>query len=223
MEGQIVFKLYNFRKSIRILSTVLIILLLGNTFAFAEDKDVLILNDDYFADSLSKNQSNKDEFATSAFTEDKYFLGFTGEYFVDLSFLNQNDQDESATISSTNSSNFQSQNVNLRSAHKYLGYATAAFAGITAVSFSSKDFHQIAGYTTAGLSLITTAIGFYEYGEYLDLDEGFTGYNMHMILESLATIGFIATAALQDENGSHAVIGGVSTALMILPIFVVHW
>ena len=223
MEGRIVFKLYNFRKSIRILSTVLIILLLGNTFAFAEDKDVLILNDDYFADSLSKNQSNKDEFATSAFTEDKYFLGFTGEYFVDLSFLNQNDQDESATISSTNSSNFQSQNVNLRSAHKYLGYATAAFAGITAVSSSSKDFHQIAGYTTAGLSLITTAIGFYEYGEYLDLDEGFTGYNMHMILETVATIGFIAAAALQNEKGTHAVIGGVSTALMILPIFVVHW
>jgi len=46
MEGQVVFKLYNFRRSIRILSTVLIILILGNTFAFAEDKDVLILNDD---------------------------------------------------------------------------------------------------------------------------------------------------------------------------------
>ena len=184
------FKLYTVRQSIRILSTVLIIFLLGNTFAFAEDK---------------------------------YFLGFNREYFVDLSFLNQNDQDESATISATNSPNFQSQNVNLRSAHKYLGYATAAFAGITAVSFSSKDLHQIAGYTTAGLSLITTAIGFYEYGEYLDLDEGFTGYNMHMILETAATIGFIATAALQNEKGTHAVIGGVSTALMILPIFVVHW
>ena len=190
MGRQIVFKLYTIRQSIRILSTVLIILLLGNTFAFAGDKD---------------------------------FLGFNREYFVDLSFLNQNDLEESATISSTNSSNFQSQNVNLRSAHKYLGYATAAFAGITAVSFSSKDLHQIAGYTTAGLSLMTTAIGFYEYGEYLDLDEGFTGYNMHMILETVATIGFIATAALQSEKGTHAVIGGVSTALMILPIFVVHW
>ena len=217
------FKLCIFRKSIPILSTVLIILLLGNSFAFAEDKDVLIFNDDYFADSWSINQSNKDEFATSAFTEDKYFLGFNGEYFVDLLSLNQNDLDESATISSTNSLNSQSQNVNLRSAHKYLGYATAALAGITAATFSSKDFHVIAGYTTAGLSLITTTIGFYEYGEYLDLDEGFTGYNMHMILETVATIGFIATAALQGEKGPHAVIGGVSTALMILPIFVVHW
>jgi hypothetical protein len=190
MEGQIVFKLYIFRKSIRILSTVLIILLLGNTFAFAEDKDVLIFNDDYFVDSFS---------------------------------LNQNNQDESATISSTNSSNSQSQDVDLRSAHKYLGYATAALAGITAATFSLQGVHEIAGYTTAGLSLITTAIGFYEYGEYFDLDEGFTGYNMHMILETVATIGFIAAAALQDEKGTHAVIGGVSTALMILPIFVVQW
>ena len=184
------FKLYIFRKSIRILSTVLIILLLGNTFVFAEDKDVLIFNDDYFADSFSLNQNNQDEFATNF---------------------------------STNSSNSQSQDVNLRSAHKYLGYATAALAGITAATFSLQGVHEIAGYTTAGLSLITTAIGFYEYGEYFDLDEGFTGYNMHMILETVATIGFIAAAALQDEKGTHAVIGGVSTALMILPIFVVQW
>ena len=104
-----------------------------------------------------------------------------------------------------------------------MGYGTTALAGITAVSSSSEDFHKIAGYTTAGLSLMTTAIGFYEYGEYLDFDEGFTGYNMHMILETLATVGFIATAALQDGKSVHAAIGGISTAMMILPIFVVHW
>jgi len=56
---------------------------------------------------------------------------------------------------------WKSQNVNLRSAHKYLGYATAALSGITAASFSSKGFHEVAGYTTAGLSLIITTIGFY--------------------------------------------------------------
>jgi hypothetical protein len=117
----------------------------------------------------------------------------------------------------------QSQNVDLRSTHKYLGYATEALAGITAATLSSGSFHEIAGYTTDGLSLITTGIGFYEYGEYFDLDEGFTGYNMHMILETAATIGFIATAALRDEKSVHAVIGGASTAMMILPIFVVHW
>ena len=184
------FKRCIFSKNILILSMVLIFLLPGNTFVFAADKDGLIFKNDYFLDSSSINQSNKDE---------------------------------SATISLTNSLNSQSQNVNLRTAHKYLGYATAALAGITAASFSSKGFHEVAGYTTAGLSLITTAVGFYEYGEYLDLDEGFTGYNMHMILETIATVGFMATAALQNENSVHAAIGGVSTAMMILPIFVVHW
>jgi hypothetical protein len=179
-----------FSKNIPILSMLLILLHSGNTFAFPGDKDVLIFNNDYFLDSSSINQSNKDE---------------------------------SATISSTNFLSSQSPNVNLRSAHKYLGYATAALSGITAASFSSKGFHEVAGYTTAGLSLITTAIGFYEYGEYLDLDEGFSGYNMHMIFETIATVGFIATAALQDGKSAHAAIGGVSTAMMILPIFVVHW
>jgi hypothetical protein len=157
------------------------------------------------------------------FAADKDVLIFKNDCFFDSSSINQSNKDESATISSTNPLNSQSQNVNLRAAHKYLGYATAALAGITAASFSSKGFHEVAGYTTAGLSLITTAIGFYEYREYLDLDEGFTGYNMHMILETLATVGFIATAALQDGKSVHAAIGGVSTAMMILPIFVVHW
>ena len=160
---------------------------------------------------------------TFGFTGDKDILSFNNDYFLDSSSTNQSNNDEPATISLTNSLNSQSQNVNLRSAHKYLGYATAVLAGVTAATFSSKGIHEIAGYTTAGLSLITTAIGFYEYGEYFDLDEGFTGYNMHMILETAATIGFLTAAALQDEKSVHAVIGGVSTAMMILPIFVVRW
>jgi len=162
---------------------------------------------------------------TLALAEDKTVLTFNSDYLLDSSTVNQSNQDELATTYSMNSlnSHSQSQNVNLRFTHKYLGYATAALAGITAATFSSGSVHQIAGYTTAGLSLITTGIGFYEYGEYFDLDEGFTGYNAHMILETLATVGFIATAALQDEKSVHAVIGGASTAMMILPIFVVNW
>ena len=148
---------------------------------------------------------------------------FNNDYFLDSPAKNQSNKSESETTILTKSSNSQSQNVNLRSTHKYLGYATAALAGITAATFSSGSVHEIAGYTTAGLSFVTTGIGFYDYGEYFDLDEGFTGYNAHMILETIATVGFMATAALQDEKGVHAVIGGASTAMMILPIFVVHW
>ena len=184
------FKRSNLRNRSLIPSILLILLILGNTFAFAEEKDILRFNSDYFVDS---------------------------------SFITQSGKNDSATNSLTNDLNTESQNDSLRPAHKYLGYTTAALAGVTAVTSSSAGVHKTAGYVTAGLSLITTAIGFYEYGEYFDLDEGFSGYNMHMILETAATIGFMATAALQSEKGPHAVIGGVSTAMMILPIFVVHW
>ena len=205
------------------LSVVLIFFLLDNTFTFAEDKEILLFNDDYFADSMFINQGNKNEFAEYAFIEDQGYLSNNGEYFVDLSSSNQNNQDQFETTSSKNSLNAQSQDVDLSAAHKYFGYATALLAGITAATFSVDNIHEIAGYTTAGLSLITTGIGFYEYGEYIDLDEGFSGYNMHMVLQTAATIGFLATAALQDKKGIHAAIGGVSTAMMILPIFVVYW
>ena len=184
------FKRCSLKNRRRIPSIMLIFLLLGSTFAFAEDLDI---------------------------------LKFSSDYFVDSSFATQGSNNDSTTITLTNDSNSESQDDSLRSAHKYLGYATAALAGVTAATSSSKGVHGTAGFVTAGFSLITTAIGFYEYGEYFDLDEGFSGYNMHMILETAATIGFMATAALQSETGPHAVIGGVSTAMMILPIFVVHW
>jgi hypothetical protein len=211
------------RKTILILSMVLIYFLSGNTYTFAEDKDGLIFDDDYFGDSLLINQGNKYEFTENAFIEDQGYMTINGEYYVELSSSNQINQDQFETTSSKNSLNDQSQNVDLSAAHKYLGYATAILAGITAVSSSSEGFHQTAGYATAGLSLITTGIGFYEYGEYIDLDEGFSGYNMHMVLQTAATIGFLATAALQSDKSVHAAIGGVSTALMILPIFIVQW
>ena len=183
-------KRFNLRKSRRVQSILLILLLWGNTVAFAEDKDILTFSRDVFLDSSFIPQSNKNEFAS---------------------------------VSLTNYLNSDSQNDNLRSAHKYLGYATAVLAGVTAATSSSEGVHETAGYVTAGLSLITSVIGFYEYGEYFNLDEGFSGYNMHMILETAATIGFIATAALQNKESAHAVAGGISTAMMILPIFVVHW
>ena len=157
------------------------------------------------------------------FAGDKDVFNNNSDFHLDSSLLIQSNTDESATISKASSLKPQSHGVNLRSAHKYIGYATAALAGITAATFSSQDLHEIAGFTTAGLSLITTALGFYEYGEFLNLHEGFTGYNVHMILETAATIGFVATAALRNDKSAHSVIGGVSTAMMIIPIFVVHW
>ena len=212
-----------FKKSCKILATVSFFLLLGAGSGAAADKDVLVSKIDYSGDSSFINRSNQDGSGKYAFVDGDNLLDINDAYPVELLSSYQANPDETTASSSQYSVNSQPQHINLGSVHKYLGYATAALAGITAATSSSGGIHQAAGYTTAGLSLITTAIGFYEYGEYIDLDEGFTGYNTHMILESLATIGFIATAAIQNENSAHAVIGGVSTAMMILPIFVVHW
>ena len=212
-----------FKKSCIILTTIFFFLLLKANFGAAEDKAVLISKDIYSEDFSFKSLFKEAETEKNRFADGEYLFDLKDEYFVDLFSSNQTHQDEIATISSKNSANSQPKDIDLSSAHKYLGYGTAALAGFTAVSSSSGDFHKIAGYTTAGLSLITTAIGFYEYGEYIDLNEGFTGYNMHMILETLATAGFIVTAALQSDKNTHAVVGGVSTAMMIIPIFVVHW
>ena len=82
------FERCNRRNGRRIPSIILIFLILGNTFAFADDKDI---------------------------------LSFNSDYFVDSSFITQSSKNDSATISLTDDLNSESQNVNLRSAHKYFG------------------------------------------------------------------------------------------------------
>jgi hypothetical protein len=211
------------KKTVLIPPLALILFLTIDSSGFAGDNDTVTFKDDDVVDSLFVNPDKNRALGEHPLIKDNGFPGITGKYSVNLLAANQNSRDGFETSSSKDSLNAQPQEVDLGAAHKYLGYATAVMAGITAVSFSSESFHRMAGYTTAGLSLVTTGTGFYEYGEYLDLDEGFSGYNLHMILETAATIGFLATAAMQDEDGGHALLGGVSTAMMILPIFVVHW
>ena len=84
-------------------------------------------------------------YSAFAFAEEKESLIFGNEYFAELVSSNQSNQNGSATISLTDTSDSQLQSLDLRPAHKYLGFATAAMAGITAASFSSEDFHKIAG------------------------------------------------------------------------------
>ena len=148
------------KKSCIFLTTIFFLLLLKTNFGAAEDKAILISKGIYPEDSSFKSLFNEGEAGKNGFADGEYLFDVEKEYFVDLLFSDQTRQDETATISSINSANSQSQDIDLSSAHKHLGYGTAALAGIAAVSSSSGDFHKIAGYSTAGLSLITTAIGF---------------------------------------------------------------
>ena len=143
-----------FRKSCIILTTMFFFLLLKANFGATEDKAVMVSKVIDSEDYLFISLFNEDEAGKNGFADGEYLFKLKEEYLVDILSSNQTHQDETATISSKNSANSQSQDVDLSSAHKYLGYGTAA---------------------------------------------------------------------LQSDKNTHAVVGGVSTAMMILPIFVVHW
>lgn len=114
--------------------------------------------------------------------------------------------------------------------HKYTGYATIAAAATAAVSGSDDGFHKGAGDATAALALATCITGFTEFGHYFDMDEGLSVYNIHIILATLATAGFVATVVDanskdddDDNKSGHAGLGIGSTVLMAVPVVILHF
>lgn len=109
--------------------------------------------------------------------------------------------------------------------HKYTGYATILAAAAAAVSGSDDGFHKGAGNATAALALTTCITGFAEYGHYFDVDEGLSAYNIHIVLATLATAGFVATAvdANSNDDDGHAGLGIGSTVLMAVPVVILHF
>jgi hypothetical protein len=110
-------------------------------------------------------------------------------------------------------------------AHEYLGYGTLLMAAAAGVSGGDNGFHKVAGVGAAVLGLAACGTGFSEYGNYFDLDEGFSRHNIHIVLGTLATAGFVvvAASAISDDDGSHAGLGIGSTALMVVPIIVLKF
>ena len=109
--------------------------------------------------------------------------------------------------------------------HKYTGYATILAAAAAAVSGSDDGFHKGAGDATAALAVATCITGFAEYGHYFDRDDGLSAYNIHIILATLATAGFVATAvdANSNDDDGHAGLGIGSTVLMVVPVVILHF
>ncbi|MFZ2631465.1 MAG: hypothetical protein WA081_11040 [Desulfosalsimonadaceae bacterium] len=115
--------------------------------------------------------------------------------------------------------------VSMGKLHKYLGYATLGAALAAGVSGSDDGFHKGAGTLAAALAVATCATGFSEYAEYFDASEGLSMHNIHIVLGTLATAGFVATAAnayANDDDG-HAGLGIASGVLMVVPVVVLHF
>ena len=109
--------------------------------------------------------------------------------------------------------------------HKYMGYGTIIAAAVAGVSGSDDGFHKGAGNAAAALAVATCITGFSEYRHYFDMDEGMSVYNIHIVLATLATAGFVATAIdanINDDDG-HAGLGIGSTVLTAVPIVILHF
>jgi hypothetical protein len=115
--------------------------------------------------------------------------------------------------------------MNTGKAHKYLGYGTVLMAVTAGASGGDNSFHKSAGVSAAVLGVATCATGYYEYGNYFDMSEGFSKHNIHIVLGTLATAGFVAVAAsaISNDDNSHAGLGIGSTALAAIPIIVLKF
>ena len=109
--------------------------------------------------------------------------------------------------------------------HKYTGYGTIIAAVAAGVSGSDNGFHKGAGDMAAALAVATCITGFSEYRQYFDMDEGWSAYNIHIVLATVATAGFVATAidANSNKDTGHAGLGIGSAVLMTVPIVILHF
>lgn len=110
-------------------------------------------------------------------------------------------------------------------AHKYLAYATLVAAGAAGVSGSDDGFHKGAGNAAAVLAVATCVTGFMEYSDYFDMDEGLSMHNIHIVVGTLAAVGFVVTAidANSNDDDGHAGLGIGSAVLLVVPIVVLQF
>lgn len=126
----------------------------------------------------------------------------------------------------TSSSTARSYGSTMGKLHKYMGYGTIIAAAAAGLSGSGGDgFHKGAGNAAAGLAVATCITGFAEYSDYFDMDEGLSTHNIHIVLATLATAGFVATAidANDSDDDGHAGLGIGSSILMTIPIVILHF
>jgi hypothetical protein len=125
---------------------------------------------------------------------------------------------------------------NLRTFHQITGYG-ALLSGLTAIgsgiaitrSSSSrfKSIHGISAAATAGFTITAFSSGVLSYASMLDFGDGMNTQTSHALLGTLASIGFMVSAAIAPEDGSgygkHAATAEVSGAMMLSAVIVIQF
>lgn len=128
-----------------------------------------------------------------------------------------------------------SSSMNMRSAHKWLGYSAIALGTVAAFSSSSEDLHCATAWGAAVLGAAAVTTGIIKYRRTVDLSNGISRLDGHAILGGLAAAGFITACVLagtggedddeweddDDSNKLHAGIGGVALATMAVSVVII--
>jgi hypothetical protein len=139
--------------------------------------------------------------------------------------FNAASQDVMSGGNSSSDTGTRSYGSTMGKAHKYLAYGTIVAAVAAGVSGSDDGFHKGAGNAAAVFAVATCVTGFMEYSDYFDMDEGLSMHNIHIVIGTLATVGFVVTAidANDNDDDGHAGLGIGSGVLMVVPIVVLHF
>ena len=114
--------------------------------------------------------------------------------------------------------------LDLGGAHKYLGYSTLAVGGLAALTGADQGGHKALGMGTAVLGAATLITGLIEHLEWFDLGDGLDDHDVHIILGSLAAVGFMGTAALgASDEISHAGLGSAAVVTLGLSVALLRW
>jgi hypothetical protein len=81
-----------------------------------------------------------------------------------------------------------SSSVNIRSAHKWLGYSAIALGAVAAFSSSSEDLHCAASWGAAALGAAALTTGIVKYRRTVDLSNGISRLDGHAILGGLIKV-----------------------------------
>jgi len=145
--------------------------------------------------------------------DDDFFRNDTTRWQFTSSALN-------AQSSSSSGSNLR---LNMGFLHKIFAYSTLVLAGVAGFTGSDSSMHHNSALGATALGLMTVATGYYEYGDMFEMDEGFSQYNLHIVLGTLGALGFATEAIIASTDSEHGGLGIGSAIAMAGATVIIYW